>query len=263
MNYQEITLEIDRNSIAWVTLNRPEKHNALNTAMMTELVDAFELIAQDVAIRAVVLGGSGKSFCAGADLGWMQSNLDKPRADRISESRRLAQMLSAIDQSPKLVIGAINGPAYGGGIGLIAACDIAIAVESAQFALTEVRLGLLPANIAPYVLRKMGYSNTRRAALNAHPMNAETAHQLGLLDVVVDADQLQGALDAELTQTLVCAPNAIAKTKQLLADLNAGAIVDTESHVIEQLADAWEHEEAQEGIKAFFAKQPAPWRSDK
>ena len=260
MNYEEIKLELGANQVARLTLNRPERHNAMSVLMMSEITAAFEEIEKNESIRAIVINGSGKSFCAGADLKWMQSNLNATREQRIAESKRLSVLLSSVDQSSKLVIAALNGSSFAGGIGLMCACDIVISVDSARFALTETRLGLVPANITPYVLRKIGPANTRRVALNACMFEADMAEKLGFVDKVVVADELDQAVELELKQTLNCAPEAIARTKQMLAQLDEANLDDSQSYLIEQLADAWDGDEAQQGIRAFFAKQPPPWK---
>lgn len=262
MNFRTIQFEIDEDMVARVTLNVPDKHNALNPDLMRELVAVFESIGANEAVRAVVLTGAGVSFCAGADLKWMQSNLHKSRAERIAESQVLAVLFESIDQCPKLVIARVNGAAYGGGIGLISACDIAIGVKTASFALTEVKLGLVPANIAPYVLRKIGVANLRRTALNATRYDGNQAHSLGLLDVVVSADELNKSVDSELKLALEAAPGAISRTKQMLADLHSGEMLISADHLIEVLADTWEGDEAQSGIRAFFDKKPPPWKPE-
>jgi len=260
MNYDEITLLVDEKNIARITLNRPEKHNAMSVSMMTEITNAFSEIERNKEIRAVVISGTGKSFCAGADLKWMQSNLDKTREQRVAESKRLSVLLSAVDQSSKLVIAALNGSSFAGGVGLMCACDIVISVDTACFALTETRLGLVPANITPYVLRKIGPAKTRRVALNACMFDAGEAEKMGFVDRVVLADGLDEAVDNELIQALSCAPQAIARAKHMLARLSKGDISNPEDYLNEQLADAWEGDEAQQGIRAFFAKHPPPWK---
>lgn len=259
---ETIRFEIDVCHIARIYLNQPEKHNALSPLMMQELIDVFEQIAQDQAIRAVVLSGVGDSFCAGGDLKWMLSNLDKPRDERSAESRILAGLFASIDRCPKLVIGRINGAAYGGGVGLVSVCDIAIGVESANFALTEVKLGLVPANISPYVLRKMGASNMRRTALNAAPFNARTAESFGLLNLAVSESEFDQAVEKELKLALACAPGAVATTKKLISDLSLDQFDDVTESLVAVLGDAWEGEEAQAGIKAFFARQAPSWKSE-
>lgn len=262
MKYRTIEFKLDRDDIAHITLNQPEKHNALSPQMMGELIAAFTEVANAVAIRAVILSGAGRSFCAGGDLKWMQDNLDKTRPQRIAESRVLGDLFEVIDRCPKLVIGRINGPAYGGGIGLISVCDIAIGASSGLFALTEVKLGLVPANIAPYVLRKIGPANMRRTALNAMRFDAHEALRLNLLDQVVSPDALDDAVEREKQLALTAAPGAIASTKKMLAELASEKREDPADYLIEMLADTWEGEEAQAGIRAFFAREKPPWVSD-
>lgn len=255
-----IDYSVDTQGIARVTLTRPDKHNALNPEMMHELIDAFARIGADPSIRAVVLGAEGQSFCAGGDLQWMQSNLEKSREARHRESRILARLFGAVDHCPKLVIGRINGSAYGGGVGLVAVCDISIGVRQASFALTEVRLGLVPANIAPYVLRRLGAANLRQVALNAAPFDADRAAELGLLSQVVSAEMLDQAVQLQLDLALACAPGAIATTKQLIANLERGELEDETERLVEILGETWEGQEAQAGIRAFFDRRQPPWK---
>ncbi len=260
MSRTNVTLEIDRDLVAWVRLNRADKHNALSVAMMRDLIDVFRQIGANEEIRAVVLTGNGSSFCAGADLAWMRSNLDKSRDERIAESKVLASMLAAIDQCPKLVIGRINGQAFGGGVGLIAVCDIAIGDQSAKYSLTEVKLGLAPANIAPYVIRKIGVASTRRLALNAYLFDGKEAAEIGLLDAAYNADKVDKKIKHEIELALSAAPQAIATTKRLLSELHRGGLDNPTNHVVTTLADIWEGAEAQDGIRAFFNKQRPPWK---
>jgi len=260
MTYDTLNYHLDERGVARVTLDQPQVHNALSPEMMQQLIAVFSEIALDDAVRVVVLSGNGKSFCAGGDLKWMQSNLDKPRAQRIAESKVLSELFDAIDRCPKLVVARINGAAYGGGIGLIAVCDIAIALDSAKFALTEVKLGLVPANIAPYTLRKIGAAGMRRLALNAHRIDAGQAQRMGLIDEVADAEQLDARVEAEVDQALSAGPMAIAHTKTMIAELEAGQLQDPAQAMVEKLADVWEGDEAQAGIRAFFTRQSPPWR---
>ena len=260
MNYGSIRYAIDENAVATITLDRAATHNALNPEMMLELADAFGRVGGDSSVRAVVLSGAGESFCAGGDLRWMESNLDKPRAQRIAESNLLGELFRTVNSCPKLVIARVNGPAYGGGVGLVSACDIAVGIESAMFALSEVKLGLIPANIAPYVLQKMGLAKTRRTALNAMRFNASEAVGLGLLDKVVADDALDTAIEFELKLALAAAPGAIAETKKRLLQLQGGEMQDPARELVEALADVWEGDEAQAGIRAFFSRQKPPWK---
>jgi len=257
--YQTILIEIDDRGIATMTLNRPEKHNAMSSEMMAEIRHAIATIHADNSIRAVVLTGAGRSFCAGADLGWMKANFDRNRQERIAESEVLGAMLDEMNRLNKPLIAKVNGQAYAGGIGMISVCDIAIGVPDAMFSVTEVRLGLTPANISPYLIARMGISNARRTFLNAHFFKGEEAVTLGLLNKVVDAEQLQQAVDNEIKELLSCAPEAVAITKELIRYVTSHQPEDVRLHTSALLADCWEGEEAQSGIQAFFEKKPAPW----
>ena len=260
MNYTDIKLEIDSRSIAWLTLNRPEKHNAMGTQMMSELRDACDVIGNDSSVRAVVLAAEGeKSFCAGADLGWMKENFARDRAGRIVESALLADTLDKLNSLNKITIARVHGQAYAGGVGLIAVCDIAICVSSARFSLTETRLGLTPANITPYLLNRMGMSNARRTLLNAHPFDAIEAIQLGLIHKVVEPENLDFAIEQELTNCLACAPGAIAMTKELISTVSQQTMQENRAYTAEILANAWETDEAVAGISGFFEKKRPPW----
>ncbi|MBW8882633.1 MAG: enoyl-CoA hydratase/isomerase family protein, partial [Asticcacaulis sp.] len=183
------------NGIARVTLNRPEVHNALNAAMIADLTEAFGRLGSDPAVRVVVLTGTGKNFSAGADLNWMQQAAAQGVEANHADSLALARMLYTIDSCPKPVVGLVNGAALGGGVGLVACCDIVVAQTNAQFGLTEVRIGLIPATISPYVTRKIGESQVRRYMLTAERFDAETARRIGLVhEIGDDADAIISGL---------------------------------------------------------------------
>jgi methylglutaconyl-CoA hydratase len=258
--FECLLLDVDSRGVARLTLNRPDTHNALNAKLIAELRRAADWLASAAGLRAAVLTGAGKTFCAGGDLGWMQQNMKKTRAERVAESAELALMLRAFNELPMPLIGRINGPAYGGGVGMISVCDIAIAVDSGIYCLTEVRLGLLPANIAPYVVARMGEANARRTFLTARRMNAAEAQRLGLVSEVVGTDQLDAAIERELADLLQCAPGAVAATKKLIGYVDGHDLPTSMIYAADKLADAWETEEGREGIEAFFAKLPPAWR---
>ena len=260
MNYNTIQVTIDTRGVATLLLNRPERHNAMNDELIREVTEAAIELDNNPQVRAVVLTGQGESFCAGGDLKWMQGIFDASRAERVEDSARLARMLRTLNELSKPLIGRINGQAYGGGTGMMSVCDITIAVESANFALTEVRLGLTPANISTFVVAKMGRSNARRTFLNAHPLTATKAKELKLVDEVVPDDQLDAAVEEELKYVLQCGPGAIAATKKLIFYVDSH---DTDTNLIytaNLLADTWESEEGQEGIHCFFNKETPSWR---
>jgi len=256
-NYESILLTIDPAGIAHLVLNRPEKHNAINAAMIRELSDAAKQLAGDQNIRAVVLSSSGNSFCAGGDLAWMRQQAGASRAARIAEATSLGVMLRLIDELPKLVIAVVQGPAFGGGVGLVSVCDIVLAARDATFALIETKLGLIPATIAPFLVARIGHGNTRRFALNANPFNAQEARAIGLVSEIHDLHDLAVALDRQLDLARAAAPSAVAAAKQLLRNVAQGTI--SHSETVDALADRWESEEARLGIETFFSRTRPPW----
>lgn len=250
-----IRIETDARGVARLILARPEKHNSMNAEMIGELTDAAGRLAADTAVRVVVLTGEGASFCAGADLGWMREQFEATRAQRMSEARKLAVLLKALNELPKPLIGRIQGQAFGGGVGLMAICDVAIAADTAKFGLTEVRLGIIPATIGPYVLARMGEGKARRVFMSGRIFAAAEAKELDLVAKVVGASELDEAVDAEVKPYLSASPAAVASAKALARTLGP-RIDDAVIHpTIARLADAWETPDAQEGIGAFFEKR--------
>lgn len=252
-------LEIDGRGVATLTVNRPEKHNALNAAIIAELTDAAAKLDRDGSVRAVVLRGAGESFCAGGDLEWMKAQFAASRTQRMAEARALANMLRAMNTLGKPLIAAVNGTAMGGGVGLLSTCDHAIAVDTARFGLTETRLGLIPATIGPYVVAKLSEGRARRIFMSARVFGAAQAAELGLVDRVVAASELEVALEDEIVPYLAAAPGAVSAAKALLRSLGPridDAVIDD---TVRRLADTWEQPEAQEGVGAFFAKRTPHW----
>lgn len=260
MNFQTIDLSTDPRGIATLTLNRPDKHNAMSSQMMADIRQACATVESDPAIRGVVLTGTGKSFCAGADLGWMKDNFHRSRPERIAESEVLGLMLEELNQLSRPLIAKVNGAAYAGGIGLISVCDIAIGSLDATFSVTEVRLGLMPANISSYLINRIGQRNARRTFLNSHFFKGAEAVHLGLLDKAVDSTELDAVVENEIGELLDCAPGAVAATKSLIRRITGNLDASLKQDTAEMLADCWEGEEAQAGIAAFFDRQPAPWK---
>lgn len=257
--FETVTIETDARGVAVLTLNRPEKHNAMSAQMLADLTDAAGKLASDDAVRVVVLTGAGKSFCAGGDLGWMRDQADMDSETRSAEAGKLATMLGALNALPKPVIGKLQGNAFGGGVGVISVCDAAVAVPDARFGLTEVRLGLIPANIGPYVVARMGAFAARQVFMNGAAFSADRAVELNLLSGVCAPDALDAAIEDLVAPYLACAPGAVREAKALLNALVGpvqGAEVDL---AIDALAKRWETEEARAGIAAFFDKRPAPW----
>lgn len=262
-DFENLTLEIDKRGVARLTLNRPDRHNALNAALIADLALATAQLAADVSVRLVVLGGAGCSFCAGGDIGWFRDTLELDRAERVAQSADLGHMLAAFAHLPKPLIGRIHGPAYGGGIGLIAVCDVTIGAHVARFGLTEVRLGLIPANISPHVIARIGAARARATMLSGATFDAEHAERIGLLDRVVPDSDLDAALDGVVAAHLEAAPGAVAATKALIRDVEATLPADHVAFTSERLADAWDSAEGRSGIDAFLSRRTPPWRSGK
>jgi len=258
-NFETIKLDFDGKGVARLTLNRPELHNAMNAKLIAEMQIAVAEIELSSDTRVVVLSGTGQTFCAGGDLNWMKSNINKTRAQRVKETGELANMLAALNNLSKPLIGRIQGLAYGGGVGMVSVCDIAIGVNSATFGLTEVKLGLTPATISPYVVKRIGVANARRNFFNARVFNAEEAQRIGLLTEIVEANKLDEAIEKEIKMILKCAPGAIASTKKLIDYVDTHNTPDNRIYTAANLADAWETEEGSEGIDAFLNKRKANW----
>lgn len=257
--FQTLTLTTDPRGIATLTLNRPERHNAMSAQMIADLTEAAAHLAAEDRVRAVILTGAGESFCAGADLGWMKDQMAADGPTRAEGARRLARMLRALNDLPKPLIGRVNGQAFGGGLGLLSVCDIAIGAEGAVFAFSETRLGIIPATIGPYVVARMGEARARQVFFSARRFDAAEAVRLGLLARAVTPADLDAAVEAEVAPYLACAPGAVARAKALVRAL--GPVID--DAVVEITADAlvaaWESPEAAEGIGAFFGRRPPGW----
>lgn len=258
-SFEAIELTVGDNGVARLTLNRPEAKNAMSQQMIDELAVAARQLAADGAVRVVVLSGKGDIFCAGGDLKGMQTQFSRSRDERIADARSLAELLAQLDVLPKPLIGRINGPAFGGGLGLISICDLAIGVASSKFSLTEVRLGLIPATISPYVVARLGVPNSRRVMLNAREMTGVEAARLGLLSECVEPDHLDAAVDREVALALKCAPRAVATAKELIRFVSSHDTAANIPYTAERLADAWESEELQEGIAGFLQKRKPAW----
>lgn len=256
---ETIRIETDARGVATLWLARGEKHNALSAAMMDELTAAAARLGDDPAVRVVVLAGEGPTFCAGADLGWMARQMRADAATRRAEATRLAGMLGALNTLPKPLIGRIHGNAFGGGVGLMAVCDVAIGATGARFGLTETRLGLIPATIGPYLLARTGEARARRVILSARLFGAEEAVRLDLLAAAVAPGALDAAIEAEVAPCLAAAPGAMAEAKRLARAL--GPVIDSAviGQSIDRLVAVWESEEAAEGIAAFLEKRPPRW----
>lgn len=248
------------NQVATVKLARPELHNAFNDQMIAELADAFSQLGQQSNVRAIILAAESKSFCAGADLNWMRSMLDYSLEENIADARKLAEMLRTIQECPKPVIGRIHGAAFGGGVGLTSVCDIAIAVESATFCLSEVKLGLLPAVISPFVLQKMPASQARRYFLTAERFSAKEALRTGLVSAVVaDEAELDATIQSIITSIKQNGPEAVSLCKSLIFDVDGLPMDEAITLTTRRIAERRISAEGQEGMRAFLEKRPSQW----
>ncbi|MCK0148773.1 crotonase/enoyl-CoA hydratase family protein [Marivita sp. S6314] len=255
-----ISVKTDARGVAVLSLARADKHNALSAAMMAELEDVARNLAQDGSVRVVVLAAEGASFCAGGDLAWMREQFDMDPDTRRIESRRIATMLGALYDLPQPLIGRIHGNAFGGGVGLISVCDVAIGVETVSLGLTETRLGLLPANIGPYVLARMGGTRASEVFMSARVFGADEAVRLNLLSRTVAAEALDDAVEAEVKPYLSCAPGAVAEAKALMRALSGPVTEAQVDMAIDALAARWQSDEAREGVGAFFDKRAPSWQ---
>lgn len=260
MTSQTIRIAIDERGVAQLTLARPEKHNALSAEMIDALTGAAHDLGSNASVRVVVLAGEGASFCAGGDLGWMRAQFDATRAGRVVEARRLAMLFKALNELPKPLLARVHGNAFGGGIGILSVCDMTIAAATARFGLTEVRLGIIPATISPYVVARIGEANARPLFLSGKIIDAWQAHAAGLLSRVVPEDALDDAVESEIHHFLAASPQAAARAKALARSLGMPITDELIDRVILQLVEAWESEEAREGLTAFFERRQPKWR---
>ena len=219
--FTAITTEIDARGVVHLTLNRPDKKNALSAQMIAELTEFAGSIAKEPAARVVVLRGAGDVFCAGGDLDWMKVQINADRAGRMAEARKLAQMLQSLNELPLPLIGVVHGGAFGGGVGMACVCEVVIAEIDTKFGLTETRLGLIPATISPYVIARMGEGKARRGFMSARIFAAPEARELDLIADCVPAKQLDARVEAEVAPYLKVAPGAVTASKALARALHA------------------------------------------
>ena len=258
MSYKTLIVD-EADAILTVTLNRPEVANAFNDELIGEAIDLFETIG-DRALRAVVLRGTGSNFCAGADLGWMSKMVSYTREENRRDSSRLAKMYALINECPLPVIARVQGAAIGGGVGLVAVADIAIASREAKFGLSEVKLGILPAVISPYVIAKIGETHARSLFLTGERFDAERAMHIGLVHRVVDDPAaLDAAVLDAIHQIRTSGPQAVRECKKLIAHVAGSTLADAIPYTIDAIATRRVSDEGQAGMSAFLKKEKAPW----
>ncbi|PWW47983.1 enoyl-CoA hydratase/isomerase family protein [Melaminivora alkalimesophila] len=247
-------------AVARITLTQPEIRNAFSDEVIAELTAAFTDVGARADVRAIVLAAEGPAFCAGANLNWMRRMADYTREENLADAAKLAEMLRVIYTCPKPTIARVQGDVYAGGMGLVAACDMAVSVDTAGYCLSEVRLGLIPATISPYVIRAMGARAAHRYFLTAERFDAAEALRIGFVHQVVAADQLDAAVDA-LTKALVSAsPNAVRACKRLVQEV-AEREIDAQliAATVEGIADIRASEEGREGVQSFLQKRKPGW----
>ena len=255
----ETILVSQKDSVARITLNRPKVHNAFNEAMVAELQRAFADASQEKGIRVVVITGKGRSFCAGADLNWMRRVKDYSFQDNLQESKQLAELMYTIYSLPLPTIARVNGAAIGGGAGLVAACDLVIAAQTAKFSLSEVKLGLVPAVISPYVLRRVGESACREFFLTGERLTAEKAMRFGLVNEVVPPERLDRAVEERVSQLLTSGPRALHTCKEILRQVPGMSFQEAKAYTAEIIASLRISQEGQEGMSAFLEKRKPNW----
>lgn len=259
MNYQAISLAVT-DHVAWLTLNRPQVHNAFDDQMIAELLHALATVRSDQHVRVLVLRSEGKNFSAGADLGWMRSMAAKDYAENIADAGELSRLMQELDALPQPTIALVQGAAFGGAVGLAACCDIALATPASSFCLSEVKIGLIPAVISPYVMRAIGTRQARRYMLTAERFDAVEAMRIGLIHTVVD--DLEQAVQPLISALVNNSPAAVTAAKKLVLDVDQQPLTDqTRQLTIERIAEIRVSAEGQEGLSAFLEKRAPNWKT--
>ena len=262
MSYQALELEC-KDQVATVWLNRPELRNAFDDTTIAELTQVFRDLGTNDAVRAVVLAARGPAFCAGANLNWMKQMAGYSQDENRADAGRLAEMLRTIYTCPKPVIARVQGDCYAGGMGLVAACDIAVASGNVHFCLSEVKIGLIPATIAPYVIRAMGERAAHRYFLTAERFSAHEAHQIGFVHDVVLEDALDAKVHEIVNALLLAGPQAVKQAKQLVCDVAAAPLTEALiADTVERIASIRASDEGKEGVKSFLEKRKPQWLAE-
>lgn len=259
MSYQTLLVEIAQ-STATVILNRPEVRNAFNEIVIAELTQVFQELGQNPNIRVIVLTANGAAFCAGADLNWMKKMATYSLEENLADAQKLSEMLYQLYSCPKPVIAKIQGDCYAGGMGLVAACDIAVAAEQVQFCLSEVKLGLAPATVSPYVIKAMGANAARRYFITAERFSAKEAHRIGFVHEVVNVEKLDETVAHLVKAISNNSPNAVTEAKWLVDEIT-NAEIDEEmlAYTAERIADIRISEEGREGVASYLEKRKPRW----
>jgi methylglutaconyl-CoA hydratase len=260
-NYEHLSVG-HGDAVATVALARPDARNALNAGLIGELRRCAEELAEDDKVRVVVLTGEGDFFCAGADIGYMRDTANFSYEENLEDARNLAAMFEAVDGCPKPVVARVKGAAIGGGVGLVAAADVAVAEEGTVFAFSEVRLGISPATIAPFVVRKIGHSQVRALFLTGERFDGVRAREIGLVHEVISEEDLDAAVQEKVEGLLAGGPEALAATKALLRELRDAAPDEVTEITARRIAGLRTGEEGQEGLGAFLEKRKPAWREE-
>jgi methylglutaconyl-CoA hydratase len=259
MNYETLVIT-KKDDITTVALNRPDVHNAMNETLMKELTHCFQHLSTDDSVTAIVLTGNGKSFCAGADLSWMKKMVTYSTEENKDDSRLLLDMYETIHSCPKPVIGRINGAAFGGGIGLLAVCDITLTIPGVLFAFSEVKLGIIPAVISTFVAPRMNPATMRRLFITGERFDATAAQRYGLIDLVVPPENLDETVSNSIEQVRSSGPTAIEEVKHLIYNLQKMDIKEYKEFTVEKISELRVSPEGQEGIKGFLEKRKPSWK---
>lgn len=260
-DFTTIELHTDPRGVATLWLNRPDKHNAFNAEMIAELIQALRQVSEDDSVRFLLLRGRGKHFSAGADLAWMQASAQLDYAANLHDAHELGELMSLLYHLPCPTLAVVQGAAFGGAVGLTACCDIAIGASEATFSLSEVRIGLVPAVISPYVVQAIGERATRRYALSAERFSGECARELGLLAECYPAAELEAEVEQWIANLLLNSPQAMRESKALLHSVGSGVLTDALRQRTESvIAGIRVSEEGQEGLNAFLHKRKPAWQ---
>ena len=259
--FETIDIDINAEGVCTLSLNRPEVHNAFNETMIDDLSQALEQLENDDSVRVLCLQGHGKSFCAGADLNWMKRTADYTAEENHNDALRMAKMMHQLYSFPKPTLAIVHGAIFGGGVGLVACCDIVIADQSATFSLSEVKLGLIPAVIGPYVVNAMGPRIGKRYILSGERFDAAAAHHAGLVHECVDADAVGGVVTRLLSELLACGPYAQQVAKDhVIKNLSPPMDGNIQHHSANLIANIRASQEGREGVNAFLTKRSPDWR---